>query len=576
MDLDVVAERAGEAWAAAEPDDEHPGGGVVMVEASDTARVLRYRSTVDVGRYSELWAEALASADELFARLLADVDLTRDSVLVVAPYNRRGDRDLTVAALAGPDVDPGYLRSASTQRSGFLTLVDIAPTILDRLGIVRPTEMEGRPAIVVADDAPGPDRVDHLVALNDASRFRERLLTPTTSAVVLALAVVIALGMLAHTNRWGRRSRTFIALLALWDLALLPMSYIARGFPLEELGAGFYWLLLVSGGLVIAASALVARRIAGRPRVALVVVLAVVVGVIVVDVATGSRLALSAAFGYSATGNSRLYGVSNYSFGQLAAGVCLLAAALAAARPGRVGRLAAVGMMGATLVLLGVPTLGADVGGVLAFTPAVLVFWLVVSQRRIRLRTVALAGVATAVAITVFGLLDLARPPGERAHLGRLFERVGNEGLEPLTSVIERKLVANLQVSTSSLWVLAIPLALALWLYLVRFPTRPYARMREGFPTLPAGLAAGVVAGVLGSLLNDSGTIVGGVAAMVLAAALAVLLVDLDPAPVEPPAHTGDDDGARSDDALAVGCDPVVITAGSPREVLEPTGEGAP
>ncbi len=571
MDADAVAQRVADAWEAAAPDPGNPGGGVVLVEMSDTARVLRYRSTVDSGRYAELWAEALSSADALFGRMLADLDLDRDTVMVVAPYNRRGDRDLTAIALGGRGVAPGYLRSASTQRAGFLTLVDVAPTILDRLGIARPTAMEGRPAVVVRSTASGPDRIAHLVALNDASRFRERLLTPTTTAVVLLLAVVVALGMLAHTNRWSRRARSVVALLALWDLALLPLSYLARAFPLEELGAGFYWTFILVGGLVAAACALGAQRWLHRPRLALDAVLVVVVGVIVVDVVTGSRLALSSAFGYSATGNSRLYGVSNYSYAQLAAGVCLLAAAVAAARPGRPGRLVAVGMMGATVVLLGVPTLGSDVGGVLAFTPSVLVFWLVLTKRRIRVRTIGLAVATTALAIAVFGFLDLSRPPGDRAHLGRLFERIGDEGLEPLTSIVERKLLANLEVSTSSLWVLAIPLALVLWIYLVRFPTRPYALMRERFATLPAALAAGLVAAVLGSLLNDSGTIVGGVAATVLGAALALLLVQLDP-----PAVAAGADDARSGDDLAVGCDPVVITAGSPREVLEPTGEGAP
>ena len=81
----------------------------------------------------------------------------------------------------------------------------------------------------------------------------------------------------------------------------------------------------------------------------------------------------------------------------------------------------------------------------------------------------------TAAAVTAFGLLDLARPAGERAHLGRLFERIGNEGLEPLLSIMERKLLANLGVTTSSFWVAAIPIAVAFLVFLARYPTRPMA-----------------------------------------------------------------------------------------------------
>ncbi|HEU5150574.1 MAG TPA: hypothetical protein VFU19_08760 [Iamia sp.] len=559
-DIDQVAQRVSLSWAGAEPGVRNPGGGLVLVEASDTARALRYRSTVDAASYDRLWTDALGATDQLFARLMADVDLEHDTVLVVAPYNRRGDRDLTVAALGGRGVEPGFMRSASTQRAGFLTLVDVAPTLLDRLGIARPSSMEGRPAVVVASSDALGERVDHLVSLNEASRFRERLLTPTTTVVVLLLAVCVALGLIAHTNGWSARARRLIALLALWDLAILPASYLARAFPLEERGARFYWLVVVGTSLAITAVAAVAGARSRRPRVALVVVLAAVAGVIVGDVVTGSHLSLSAAFGYSPTGNSRLYGVSNYSYGQLAVPALIGAAWIAAVRPGRVGRLLAVGVLLATLVVLGVPVWGSDVGGVLALTPAALVFGLVLWKRRIRLRTVVLAGAATLVAIVVFGLLDLARPAGDRAHLGRLFERVGEDGLGPLLSLVERKLAANLQVSTESLWVAAIPITLALWGYLSRYPTRPYQRLKAEVETLPAALTGALVAAVLGSALNDSGAIVGGVAAMVLAASLVVLLMDLD---------------ARHDGDGEVGCDPVVITAGPPPEALDPDGEGA-
>jgi hypothetical protein len=96
----------------------------------------------------------------------------------------------------------------------------------------------------------------------------------------------------------------------------------------------------------------------------------------------------------------------------------------------------------------------------------------------------------------------------------------------PLISIMQRKLLANLEVSTSSLWVAAVPIAVAFWVFLVRRPSAPFERLRAATPTLPAGLAAALVAAVLGSLVNDSGAIVGGVAAMVLTAALVWLALE--------------------------------------------------
>jgi hypothetical protein len=136
---------------------------------------------------------------------------------------------------------------------------------------------------------------------------------------------------------------------------------------------------------------------------------------------------------------------------------------------------------------------------------------------------VVVAGLVTLAAVTAFGLLDLARPPGQRAHLGRLFERIGNEGLDPLLDLVERKALAMLSVTTSSFWVAAIPVAIAFIVFLARFPGRPLAVVRQQFPMLQAGLAAAYVAAVLGTLANDSGAIIGGVTLTVLALSLAAL-----------------------------------------------------
>lgn len=530
LDQGEVVSRFEEAWRQASGGGAAGGdgaeGGVVLVEASDLARALRYRPIVDRARYRQLYADALADSDALFAELMDLVDPAKDTVLVVAPYNTAGDRNLTAVAMRGPDTEPGYLQSASTQRPGFLTLVDVAPTILDVFDIDRPDDMEGRPALVTTSGRSAGARIDHLITLNDASRFREQLLTPTTTVLVIGLAGVIAAAMVAHASRWSRRVRSMIRAVALVLLTMLPASYLTRLFALEERGVGFYWLTLSLFSVAFAAAAVALAARLRRPRVALVAVLGLMALVLVGDVVTGSNLSLSAAFGYSPTGNSRLYGISNYSYGQLAGASCLLAAWLAATWPDRRGRVAALVAMVATLVVLGVPIWGADVGGILAFTPTIAIFTVVLMRRRVRWRTVFIGLVATTAAVLVFGFLDLARAPGRRSHLGRLFERTGKEGLGPLLDLVQRKLLANLAVSTSSLWVAAIPLGIALGAYLWWFPGRPYGLVKRSFTTLDAALAGSVVAAVLGSALNDSGAIVGGVMSAVVSLALVALLME--------------------------------------------------
>lgn len=563
LDIDQVVQRFESAWASPAGRE----GGLVVVEASDLARSMRYRDRVDSGRYAELRRRALDDADDLVARLLAAVDPDRDAVMLLAPYNLRGDRDLTVSAVRAPGRGPGYMRSASTQRSGFLTLVDVAPTVLELLDVPRPVEMEGRPAEMLRSGDSLDARVDRLVALNEASRFREQLLFPTTLAVVVVLGLICAAAMAVVARGGTPRLRRVVAFAALAVMAVLPLSFVARAFPLEDLGAGFYWLFVSIGALVVAGVLTLAGRRTGRPRLALVAVLVLVMAVPLADVMTGSKLSLSAAFGYSPTGNSRLYGISNYSFGMVAAAACLLAAFIAARWPDRRGRAAAVALLVAVLVVIGVPVFGSDVGGIIAFTPTILVFAALVTGYRVRVRAVVVGLLATAAAVAAFGMLDLARPAGERAHLGRLFERVGNEGLGPLLSIMERKLLANLGVTTSSFWVAAIPIAVVFLVFLSRYPTRPMARLREQIPTLRAGTVATIVAAVLGSAVNDSGAIVGGVALFVLIASLAWLSLAEQASPRTPALAATDTAGSGA------AADP---EAPGPRPERAPAPESAP
>ena len=570
LDIDQVVQRFQNAWASPAGRE----GGLVVVEASDLARSMRYRDRVDSGRYAELRRRALSEADDLVARLLVEVDPERDAVMLLAPYNLRGDRDLTVSAVRAPGRGPGYMRSASTQRSGFLTLVDVAPTVLQLLDVPRPVEMEGRPAEVLRSGDSLRERVDRLVALNEASRFREQLLFPTTLAVVVVLGLICAAAMAVLARGDAPRVRGAVAFAALADMAVLPLSFVARAFPLEDLGAGFYWLFVSIGALVVAGVLTLAARRSGRPRLALVVVLALVMVVPLADVMTGSKLSLSAAFGYSPTGNSRLYGISNYSFGMVAAAACLLAAFIASRWPTGRGRAVAIGLLVAVLVVIGVPVFGSDVGGIIAFTPTILVFAALVTGYRVRVRTVVVGLLATAAAVAAFGMLDLARPAGERAHLGRLFERVGNEGVGPLLSIMERKLLANLGVTTSSFWVAVIPIAVVFLVFLSRYPTHPMARLRERIPTLRAGVVATIVAAVLGSAVNDSGAIVGGVALFVLVASLAWLALD-EMASASSPALAATDGAATPATSDREGPEPEPEVARRPSPAEPPARAGA-
>jgi hypothetical protein len=150
---------------------------------------------------------------------------------------------------------------------------------------------------------------------------------------------------------------------------------------------------------------------------------------------------------------------------------------------------------------------GADIGGLLALLPATIVVGLLLTNRRIGLRRVAMIVMATSATLVVLALADLSRPPSSRTHLGRLAARLGERD-GGITTILERKAQANINILTSSVWAWTIPPAVILLVFLLWRPGRHLQMLEARTPGLRAGLIGAAVAAGLGFALNDSGVAV--------------------------------------------------------------------
>jgi hypothetical protein len=177
-------------------------------------------------------------------------------------------------------------------------------------------------------------------------------------------------------------------------------------------------------------------------------------------------------------------------------------------------------VLGVTLVVVGAPLWGQDYGGALALAPTLVLWWLLHSERRIRWRT--LFTIVAVVVITglVAGFVDLTRPSNERTHVGRFFEKVGDEGPAGFFTVIGRKLSLMIGTFSNTAWVLLV-LSVLVVLYLAFRKTDAMTRLVARIPTLAPGLVCVAVLVVLATALNDSGVQVTG---MMLATLLPVLV----------------------------------------------------
>jgi len=516
LDENEVVEVFQDAWSARS---------VVIVEASDLARVAAVAPITTEDQHLVERRAAIRRADALVGQLLESVDLDRDAVIVISPAPNMDGNRLTVAALRAPGREPGLMRTASTRRTGYVLLADIAPTILDVLGLRRASEMQGRPFQVEGSDDSLDGRLDFLQNASTRAAFRDRVRIPVLGVFIGLQAVLAVVTVLLLRRESAEQWRRRLAFFALGVLMFVPSVYLVRLLPTHDWGIGAYFAVLAASTVFLT---FVVRWLA-RQRVidSLLLALGTLVAVLIVDVVSGARLQLDSAFGYGPTVGVRIAGFGNASFAALAAASLLLAGLLAHRLGGRRGVIAALAVLTAAVIVDANPSWGSDVGGVITLGVAAAVTTVLLIGREVRLRGRVIAiGVGAAVAALLAATaIDLTRPRDQRTHLGRLVDQIRDDGPSALTDVLVRKLGRNLATVVSSEWLMMLVVVLPFIAYLVyRSPVR-VGRIVETFPELRAALIGFAIAATLGYATNDTGVVVPGVMLGILNAMLVVIVL---------------------------------------------------
>lgn len=502
---------------------------VVLAELSDLERAEAARADATDEQGDRQFRRALRRSDELFGAMLDRVDLERDTVLLVAPTAPLSRTQLTVFAMAGPGIEAGWATSSTTRRQAYVTLTDIAPSTLSRLDVDVPVEMNDTRLRM---DAPGSgsegavvERIDRMIEWNRRAVARDHAFGPTTVVFIVVLVLDVALAILCLA-RFGRLA-VWVRAIALGVLALPPATFLLGLVPITSPTTLGVAVAVASLGLALAAS----LTVRWSPMLPPVLLVGLLWTVLAVDVLAGERLQIFTIFGYSPMVAGRFAGFGNQAFSMISLSALILAAAWLDARDPAGGRpsnrsvVMIVGWFAITVVLVGHPALGSDVGGVLAFVPAATVSLLAFLEVRLRPRVVALIALGTVAILAVFAAIDVSRPAEDQTHLGRSVTKLfdGQAG-----EIVERKIAANVRVLGSSVWSWVIPVALVYFAYLTWRPNRTLQRLNERYTHFRAFGTGALTLGALAMALNDSGVSLPGIMLVISAAYVSYLVVDLE------------------------------------------------
>ena len=532
-----------------------PGGGVAAADESgdvttylpDPGSVSEQQveatdlTLVDLGSVDERVDEApprvqqVQRLDQDLAHLLEQVpdDAT---VMLMAGSNSRPTAELQLMAVRGADYPRGWLRSNSTKQDGLVLLTDITPTLFAMTGMAPDPEFVGAPIFSVPTTASWESMRQHLVEQSRKVTVYTEVAQPFFTALVplqiaLYLGAAWAFRRRAETPGARRRILGATAWVAITCSAIPVATFLANLVPWWTWAAPHTWLVALV--LVIAVAVAAAARAIGQRHDLLAevgVVAAVTSGVLALDVAVGGPLQTASLMGYSPVIAGRLYGFGNVAFSLFATGL-VFAAAWCGDVLHRRGREAAASWVilafgAAGVVVDGLPQLGSDFGGMLAFAVGFGIFFLGVRRTRITItRVLAVGGIAVGI-VTVVSVLDWLRPPDQRSHLGTFVEQViGGEFFE----VVSRKLANNLDILFSSVLGLLVPFAILFLAFVLLRPLRQTPAVltiayQEAPMLRPAFMGWITLMGV-GFAVNDSGVAIPAVGIMMTIPFLIVISV---------------------------------------------------
>jgi hypothetical protein len=503
--LATTLERAGRTAGAT------PAAGAGAITAANRAGRVRAPkregmtvTSVGVGRLSSL-VRSVRGEDLLIA--------------IERPQPGEMGRQLS-AGIAGRGFE-GDLTSDSTRFDGLVLSTDLAPTILERLGIEVPDAVSGSP--IRTQGEADPARLVSLERRMAAIGPRRGPVIGLNLLIWIGLVLVVVAVAGATGGAAGARDAAASALPVLALSGLYVPAMLLLGAALEP-SETVERVLVGVGCPLLAVATLVLVSGYGAAAIAC----GVSVLAYAIDVVVGSPLTVLSLIGPNPVLGVRFFGIGN----ELEAAVATLiplgvGAWLTASGPGSPraagAAFAAAGIVGIAVFAPG--RFGADVGAAIVLpVGAAVAAWVMLGGGRRRLL---LFATLPLLALAAVALIDLTL--GGDAHLSRSVLEAG--GLDDLADVVERRLRLSAgsfaRNATKPSLLACVALIVTGWI--VR---RRILAWFEGRRPALAGLAGAIAATLVGTIANDSGAILlmigTGFAAMFVALAWAVHVVRIN------------------------------------------------
>ena len=478
-----------------------PGTDFTVIDLGDLSRLYYVKDDMLPERLEVLRRETIINIDGFLGSLMREMNFDKDLLLVVVPtpwQDAESIDRMTPIVAYGAGVKQGYLTSPTTRRSGVVLNTDIAPTVLDFLGLKPPQTINGRAMKFI----PAGNTLPSLLAMN-----RQLVLTYDARPYLLKGYVFYQLILLLLSLffiLWRLKVRDYLKPFLL-SVMVVPLVYLLLPL-LPQPGLVTLGLQLIIITVLLTMLILLLQRFGFDPFTFICLVTA---GALLLDTLAGSPLQKTSVLGYDPIMGARFYGMGNeymgILIGSLIVGISSLFTLLTNYKKILLPLSAAVFML--SVYTMAAPQLGTNVGGTIASASAFLVTFLLLAGVRFNMKTVLLVAGGVFLLVTAFILYDIRRPVDAQSHIGRAAGTIVAGGLGEIGKIITRKSEMSIKLIKYSIWSRIFLASLGSLALLFYRPIGVMASVKAKYPYLYRGFIGVIVGSIVALIFNDSGVV---------------------------------------------------------------------
>lgn len=472
---------------------------VTVVELGDTYRLDDYRIYLNDKSYGIMKNSIYKSANDYIEYVLGSLTSEDDRVYVVSPYTRLADyknfqRLAPIFIFEGGKSGIAY--SDTTRRDGIIGNIDVAADILDYYGIS--SELASGKPIEAKDKADALAYLEKEYA-KIAATYQLRIPVLYTYAVFEMLLWIIVFTCIMKKDRVKNKYFNLLSRTLQFTGVVPFVMLIEPAFGIVSKLGTVAFILAVSSGIYYLMHRLL------KTDLDRLIFLSVLNGVgILADAVLGQEMIKRSLLGYDSMIGARFYGIGNEYMGILIGAALLAVSGLL--QKGKITRSVTAGVLVTTMIILGFPKIGANVGGLITAATCFLLFVLKSYNIKIDFKRIIFIGCFVVGAVVSMALLDIY-VLGSKSHLAGAIQSIGEGGPQVILQIIQRKLEMNYRLIGASIWSKVFIIALLIVGILFYRPFGILKTICVENPWLAKGWISIIVGSFVGFAVNDSGVV---------------------------------------------------------------------